>query len=381
MTNFMGIDNPLLDADSYKASQGVQYPPGTDYVYSYIESRGGEYDKTVFFGLQMYLKKYMTFRITKEMVDEATEWWTEHGEPFNRKPWDRVWQELDGILPLEIRAVPEGTVIDGKNALVTIVNTIPGIDFAQMVSFFETQLLRAIWYPTTIATNSYRIKQMLKAAFEESSDDPAGIAFKLHDFGARGVSSKESAGIGGLAHLVNFMGTDTMTANLYGREYYHERMAGFSIPAAEHSTVTSWGPKGQVKALQNMIKQFGKKDSLFASPIDSYDTWDYLENVVGACINDIETCGGTFVARPDSGDPFTVPVRTVEFLGSLYGYTVNSKGYKVLPRYLRVIQGDGITIYTIPIIIKNLLEAGWSIDNLAFGQGGGLLQMVNRDTQ
>lgn len=376
----LGINNPLLDMDSYKASQAIQYPPGTTQVYSYIESRGGELDETVFFGLQMWLKQFLSNPVDKYQVDEAVEEWNTHGEPFDRAPWDYVINKFGGFAPLDIRAVPEGMVVQNKNVLSTITNTDYDRRGAVLVSPFETAMLRAIWYPTTVASNSYYIKKLIRQYFDLTSDDPSGISFKLHDFGARGVSSKESAGLGGAGHLVSFLGTDTMTANQYVRKYYGEKMAGFSIPAGEHSTVTTWGRTGEVAYLKNMIAKFGKPGSIFACPIDSYDTWDFIDRVIGECIDDIKNCGGTFVARPDSGDPLTVPVRVIERLAEKYGYTINSKGYKVLPPYLRVIQGDGITIKTIPIILANLVRAGFSVDNIAFGMGGGMLQHVNRDT-
>ena len=387
MAKGLGINNPLLDADSYKASHAVQYPEGTQRVYSYIESRGGDYDRTVFFGLQMFLKKYMSKPITRAQVDEAEEVWTAHGEPFERTMWDYIVDVHGGHLPLEIRALPEGTVIKTKNVLLTVTNT--DEKCAAAVSFFETALLRAIWYPTTVATNSYRIKQVLRHYFNMTSDDPKQVEymampqpidFKLHDFGARGVSSKESAGIGGAAHLVNFRGSDTMTGILYCRQFYDEPMAAFSIPAGEHSTVTSYGRNGEVAYLANMIKQYGKPGAIFACPIDSYDTWDFLDRVLGENIEAIKASGAVYVARPDSGNPLTNPVEVVERLGALYGFTTNSKFFKVLPPYLRVIQGDGITVDTLPQILENLMNAGWSVDNIAFGMGGGLLQHVDRDT-
>ena len=228
--------NIILNTDSYKYSQYVQYPSGTEYIYSYIESRGGKFDETVFFGLQAFIKEYLTEPVTAEMIDEAEDIVVAHGEPFNREGWEYIVHEHKGILPVRIRAVPEGTVVPTKNVLVDIINTDPKCYW--LTSFLETALLRAVWYPSTVATNSREIKKVILDALERTGT-PADISFKLHDFGARGVSSLESAGIGGAAHLVNFMGTDTIEALLFARRYYYTDMAGFSVPASEHSISAS----------------------------------------------------------------------------------------------------------------------------------------------
>ena len=375
------FSNILLDCDSYKSSHHLQYPPGTTKVFSYIESRGGRFDRTVFFGLQMYLKRYLSQPITQEMVDDAAEFWAAHGEPFNREGWEYIVNVHGGRLPVVIKALREGTVVPTHNVLLTIENTDPACFW--LTSFLETALLRAVWYPTTVSTLSWHAKQIIRAALEKSSDAPEGqLPFKLHDFGARGVSSKESAGIGGAAHLVNFMGSDTVTGVLYAREFYGAQMAGFSIPAAEHSTITSWGRSREAQAYANMLRQFGKPGALFAVVSDSYDIMNAAREIWGGELRQVVMeSGSTLVVRPDSGDPLTVPVDVIEALGERFGYTINGKGYKVLPNCVRVIQGDGITVESLPKILANLLVRGWSADNIAFGMGGGLLQMVDRDTQ
>jgi nicotinamide phosphoribosyltransferase len=375
------LSNILLDVDSYKASHAYAYPPGTERVFSYIESRGGAFERAVFFGLQMYLKRYLSTRVTSQMVDQAALFWQAHGEPFYREGWDYIVEQHGGRLPVVIKAAPEGTVLPTKHALVTVENTDPKCFW--LTSFLETALLRAVWYPTTVATTSYHAKQLIRRALVQSSDDPAGqLPFKLHDFGARGVSSKESAGIGGAAHLVNFMGSDTVTGVLYANHYYNIAMSGFSIPAAEHSTVTSWGRSREADAYANMIQQFGKPGALVAVVSDSYDIMNAVREIWGNQLKQLVLdSGATLVVRPDSGDPLTMPIDVIDALGERFGYTVNSKGYRVLPSSVRVIQGDGITIDTLPKILDNLLHRGWSADNLAFGMGGGLLQQVNRDTQ
>jgi nicotinamide phosphoribosyltransferase len=372
--------NIILNTDSYKVSMWKQYPQGTEYVYSYVESRGGKFDRTVFFGLQMFLHEYLKKPITKEMIDEADEYWTAHGEPFNRQGWQYILKTYNGYLPVCIRAVPEGTVVPVGNVLLTIVNTDPKCFW--LTTWLETALLRAIWYPTTVATNSYMCKQAIKTAMETSSDTLDSLDYKLVDFGARGVSSFESAGIGRAAHLLNFRTTDTMTGVLFAKKYYAANMAGYSIPAAEHSTITSWGRDHEVDAYRNMIRQFAKPGATLAVVSDSYDIMNAVNNLWGEELRqEIIDSGATVIVRPDSGDPLTVPVEVVEALASKFGFTINSKGYKVLPNYIRVIQGDGIDVDSLPKILANLLAAGFSADNLSFGMGGGMLQHVNRDTQ
>lgn len=369
--------NILLNTDSYKASMFVQYPPNTTGVYSYIESRGGRFDNAVFFGLQAFIKEYLTNPITQGMIDEADAFWTSHGEPFNREGWQYVLDVHNGFLPVIIKAVPEGTVVPVKNALVTIENTDPKCFW--LTTWLETALLRAVWYPTTVASQSYAIKQTIRRYLEQTGDVGL-LSFRLHDFGARGVSSLESAAIGGAAHLVNFMGSDTVSGVLFAREFYNEPMAGFSIPAAEHSTVTSWGRENEVDAYRNMLKQFAKPGSLVAVVSDSYDIFNACENLWGDKLKqEVIDSEATVVIRPDSGDPETVVVKVMQILADKFGYTVNSKGYKVLNN-VRVIQGDGVNENSIKSILGHFQVLGFSADNIAFGMGGALLQQLDRDT-
>jgi len=367
----------LLNADSYKFSQFNQYPEGTEYIYSYIESRGGKYDETVFFGLQAFIKEYLTQPITWDDIDEAEAIILAHGEPFNREGWEYILNEHDGYLPVEIKAVPEGTVVPVYNVLVSIINTDPKCYW--LTSFLETALLRAVWYPTTVATNSREIKKVILDALERTGT-PGDIAFKLHDFGARGVSSLESAGIGGAAHLVNFMGTDTVEALLFARRYYGADMAGFSVPSMEHSTVTSWGRKGEVDSYRNMVKKNGKPGGIVSAVSDSYDIYEACRMWGTELKQDIIDSGATLVVRPDSGHPATVVFDCMCILADHFGYTTNEKGYDVLNN-VRILQGDGINIESIKEILELLEANDFSADNVVFGQGGALLQIVNRDDQ
>ena len=370
--------NIILNTDSYKVSMFKQYPVGTTGVYSYIESRGGRYDKTVFFGLQAFVKEYLLEPITQADIDCGDEILTAHGLPFNREGWEYILRVHGGYLPVVIRAVPEGTVVPVKNVLATIENTDPQAFW--LTTWLETALLRAVWYGTTVATQSKFIKNII-ADYLEKSGDPTTIGFKLHDFGPRGVSSLESSGIGGAAHLVNFMGTDNITGILYAREYYNAGIAGFSIPAAEHSTITSWGRDNEVKAYSNMVSQFGKSGTLLAVVSDSYDIYEACRMWGTELKQQVVESGATVVIRPDSGDPVEVLPKMFRILGETFGYTVNDKGYKVLNN-VRMLWGDGINQLIIRSILGVVVDMnGWSADNLAFGMGGALLQQLDRDTQ
>ena len=375
--------NLILDSDSYKTSHWLQLPNSSDFktsnIFSYLESRGGKYPETIFFGLQYLLKEYLSKPVTMENVEEAKEIAALHGVPFNYDGWKYIVEQLGGKIPVRIRAVPEGTKVPNQNVLMTCESTDPNVPW--ITTYIETLLMRT-WYPITVCTQSYTIKQLILKYLTKTSEDPqAEIAFKLHDFGCRGVSSYESAAWGGASHLVNFMGTDTLPALMMARNYYHEPMAGYSIPAAEHSTITSWGRENEVEAYRNMLKQYGGEGKILAVVSDSYDIYNACENIWGGELKQqVIDSGATVVIRPDSGHPATVVHNCLELLGSKFGYVVNSKGYKVLNN-VRVIQGDGVCYDSILEILEVATQQGWSATNIAFGMGGALLQQVNRDTQ
>jgi nicotinamide phosphoribosyltransferase len=375
-----GFENLILLTDSYKVTHHRQYPPQTESVFSYFESRGGEFSSTVFFGLQYYLKKYLAGRVVQpEQIDEAEELFAQHfaGDKtlFNRAGWEHIVNKHDGRLPISIRAVPEGSAIPVSNVLMTIENTDPACYW--LTNYLETLLVQ-VWYGSTVATQSREMKKTILDSLEETGS-PELIDFKLHDFGFRGVSSVETAGVGGAAHLVNFRGTDTVAGLIVARDYYNCEMAGFSIPAAEHSTQTSWGADHEVDAMRNMLHQF--PTGLVAVVSDSYDIFNACRNLWGEELKaDVLNRDGVLVVRPDSGDPPEIVCKVLETLDEAFGNETNDKGFKVLHPKVRVIQGDGIDRAMLSRILETTTAAEWSTDNIAFGSGGGLLQKLNRDT-
>lgn len=374
------LNNICWLSDSYKVSHWKQYPAGTKKVYSYFEPRtGAKFDKTVFFGLQYFLMEYLEGQVvTKDKIDEAEELFNSHfgGKVFHRTGWERILNKFGGRLPIEIKACPEGTIVDSSNVLMTVENTDP--ESFWLTNYLETLLVQ-VWYPSTVATQSRAMKQVL-LSYLEKTGDPSLINFKLHDFGFRGVTCPEQAAIGGAAHLINFLGTDTVPGLVLAKRFYNEFMAGFSIPASEHSTITSWLKEHEVDACRNMLEQY--PEGLVACVSDSYDIFNCCANIWGGALKEqILARNGTLVVRPDSGYPPEIVVKVLDILGEKFGYTINSKNYKVLDPHVRVIQGDGIDFAMLDLILSAMEKSGWSADNVAFGSGGGLLQKLNRDTQ
>jgi len=371
----MNRNNTLItQTDSYKVSHWLQFPSGMEGSYYYIEARGGA-DNVLFFGLQALLKKILTQLPTKEEIYEAEKFWNAHGLPFNTQGWLELSRL--GYYPLEIKAVEEGKLVKTKQVQVTIEST--DERFAWLPGWLETRLLQ-LWYPTTVCTKSFEMKKVIMKYLKKTGT-PEDILFKLHDFGYRGVSSEESAEIGAMAHLVNFMGTDTVAGIFAAMEYYKAAMAGFSIPAAEHSTMTSWGRENESLAYKNMLDQFATPGSIVAVVSDSYNIYEAIKNIWGKELKQqVIDSGATIVIRPDSGDPMFMVKSCLELLDEAFGHTVNAKGYKVLNN-VRVIQGDGISgPGDVESILQYSTHFGYSADNVAFGMGGGLLQQVNRDT-
>ncbi len=381
--------NLATEGDSYKWSHWNQYPEGTTRMMSYFESRGGEFAECTLFGLQYVLHNYIAKPLSMGDVEEARAFARAHGESFNEEGWRYICEKYDGRLPVRIRAIEEGTVVPTGNVLLTIECDDPMCFW--VVSWLETMLVR-LWYPSTVATTSRESKKILKKYLQLSADDPAAeIPFKLHDFGSRGVATLEQARLGGAAHLLSFMGSDTLEGIRMANHYYDCEMAGFSIPASEHSTVSMWGREREYEMFERYVDTYLTQANapegvplLAACVSDTYDIFAATNAwSSGALKKKIEASGGTLVIRPDSGDPLEVLPKMFEILERNLGaeVTTNTKGFKVLPLYLRVIQGDGIDMNSMEQILKCLTDLGWSASNIAFGSGGGLLQKVNRDTQ
>lgn len=378
--------NLILDSDSYKVSHKA-LSPDIEGAYSYFESRGGAFDYTVFFGLQALLQQYLAGEVvTQAKLDEAERVISAHmpgNDFFNREGWQHIIDDHGGRLPLRIKAVPEGSVIPTSNILMSVESTCSRC--AWVVNYTETFLSR-VWYPCTVATLSRTTKETINQYWVETVGHTDGTAFSHHDFGSRGVSSAESAAIGGAAHLVIAKGTDTMVALPFLLEHYAADLddLAFSIPASEHSCATALGPDGEADVLAAMLDRV--PTGLISVVADSYDVYHFVDHLVGERFKEkILARDGTLIVRPDSvtdlhPNPADEMVWILESLWKNFGGTTNELGYRVLNPKVAAIWGDGLDKEGIRSILEAMKSAGFAASNCAFGQGGGLLQRVDRDT-
>lgn len=380
----MKRENLILLADAYKYAHHKFYYPGTTKIYSYLESRGGMFDETIFFGLQYFLKEYLQGpAFTQHDLDEADDFLQQvfgRNDVFGKEKFQYILDKYNGHLPVKIKAVAEGIAVPTSNVLMTIENTDP--ECYWLTNFLETLLVQ-VWYPCTVATLSNQIKKVVAQFYNETATEGAetGIDFVLNDFGFRGVSSVESAKIGGAAHLINFSGSDNLAGSGMAINYYDaQKVYGLSIPATEHSICTLLGREGELEIFKHVLRSF--PTGTIACVSDSFNIFKACREYWGGELKEeILNRQGTLVIRPDSGDPIMTLLKVFEILFETFGFTTNNKGYKVLPPQVRVIQGDSVN-YAEIINIYNILKAnGISAENLVLGMGGALLQKVDRDTQ
>lgn len=387
--------NLLLATDAYKFGGHLQqYPEGTNKIYSYLIARSDKkLPQTVFFGLQYYLKEYLSTPVTHADVDEAIKY---RKMVLGECPDDitQAWRKLAdlGYLPLEIKAVEEGQIMPVKNVLMTITNTHP--DFYWLPNMMESLLLK-VWNTITVASYSKKLKNLVHKYSDATSDSTFLNPFLVHDFGYRGVSSEETAALSGAAHLVNFLGTDTIPAVKLINEYYKpttDAPLGLSVPASEHSVMTAYGQENELDAFKHMLKTY--PTGIVSIVSDSFNLWNVLTNFTEELRSEIENRDGKVVFRPDSGNPEYIicgdpsaPDGSPENKGALrildekFGNTINSKGYKEINSKVGLIYGDGMYFERYERILNNLKEMGYANTNLVIGVGGLLLQQHSRDDQ
>jgi nicotinamide phosphoribosyltransferase len=386
--------NILLATDCYKLGHMEQYKPGVNKVYSYLTARSDKnFDKTVFFGLQYYLERYLSQPITHEMGEELLEY-RKRILGSNSPEVERKIRALCdlGYWPLEIKAVPEGTIMPVKNVLMTISNTLP--DFHWTVGFVESILLK-VWYSITVASCVHKYRTLVDSAFEKTVDDDMMFLkdFTVHDFGYRGDTSEEGAALSGAAHLLSFKGSDTVPAFPFLVEYYDAGIDDpvmFSVPASEHSVMCSFGREDELAAFEHMLDLY--PTGIVSIVSDTFNVYRVLTEFAEKLKTRILARDGKVVFRPDSGNPEYIICGNpdaeegslewkgaIRLLDEMFGSTVNSKGYKVLNPKVGLIYGDGMYFERYERTLTRLQEMGYAASNLVIGVGG-ILRNHSRDT-
>jgi nicotinamide phosphoribosyltransferase len=379
--------NMVLAADSYKFSHPFSYPKNISGLFSYIEARTHGAHIMIPAGFEATLQRYLSVPITMEDIDEAEAFMKRHGEPFARNVWEHVLTKYHGYLPVIIRAVPEGTPVKSSNIMVSImcVDELVAENIFWLASFLETFLLRAVWYPTTLATNDYESKLEIKRFYKIAGEDLAGIDFAVHCFGARGTTCHEQAEIAGV-HAFMYKGSDTVEGIRYVNHYYDCEMAAFSVPATEHSVATSFGltSEDEVRYIDHQLTAFAKQGAIISLVADSKDTSRFVDHICTTFHDRIvdlhERLGVKVVVRPDSGDPLEIVPMILDKLAKAFPTTRTVHGYIKLYGGVGILQGDGVDTMLIKTLLGNIMARNYSPANIIFGSGGALLQKVNRDT-
>lgn len=387
-------NNPLLATDVYKMSHMEMYCPNTTKVYSYLTARSDKtFDKTVFFGLQYYLKEYLSVPLTLSMGEEFLKY-RKMILGSNSELVEQQIRELCllGYFPLEIKAVEEGTVMPVKNVLMTMTNTDP--KFYWVVGFVESLILK-LWYSITVASCCYKYRTLVDKAFEETVTEDLMFLkdFTVHDFGYRGDASEEGAAISGAAHLISFCGSDTVPALPFVEHYYKADTNGLvmaSVPASEHSVMCSFGRDNEFGAFENMLTLY--PSGIVSIVSDTFDVYRVLTEFAERLKPTILERDGKVVFRPDSGNPEYIICGdpsalegsnewkgAIRLLDEMFGSSINEKGYKVLNPKVGLIYGDGLYLERYQRTLDKLKEMGYAACNLVIGVGG-ILRNHSRDT-
>lgn len=394
------INNPIFMLDGYKLDHRRQYPQNTTSVYSNFTPRGSripDQKEIIFFGLQYFLDEYMTRRMNahffnqpKDNVISEYRQMTESYLGPNGIGTDHIAALHDlGYVPLEFRALPEGSMCPLRVPCLTVENTHP--DFYWMTNYFETILSTVLWKACTSATTAARYRKLLNAYAKKTGGSLEFVPWQGHDFSMRGMAGLEDAMLSGAGHLTSFTGTDTIPAMGFLARYYDATgLVGGSVPATEHSVMCAGGKETEINTLERLLDLY--PSGILSVVSDTWDFWKVLTSYSVILKQKIMARNGKLVFRPDSGDPVKIicgdpesdvpHVRkgAVETLWEIYGGTVNSAGFKELDPHVGLIYGDAITYERANEILQRLAAKGFASTNVVFGIGSFTYVYVTRDT-
>ena len=397
--------NPLTLIDFYKADHRRQYPDGTELVYSNLTPRNSRVEganEVIFFGLQYFVREYL-----------IRQW---NDGFFNQPKADvlaRYQRRMDtslgpgaidvahigalhdlGYLPLEIKAVPEGTAVPLKVAMLTMVNTHP--DFFWLTNYLETLISCVLWKPCTSATTARTYRRVFDQYADETVGNRAFVSWQGHDFSMRGMSGVEDAVMSAAGHLLSFTGTDSVPAIDFLETYYgadaDTELIGGSVPATEHSVMCMGLKDSEIATFKRLISTVYPA-GVVSIVSDTWDFWRVITEFLPQLKADILARDGKVVIRPDSGDPVKIICGdpdaepgspafrgAVECLWETFGGTTTAQGYKLLDSHIGLIYGDSITTERQGKILAQLKQKGFASFNVVLGIGSFTYEYVTRDT-
>ena len=404
--------NAINLTDGYKLDHRRQYPSNTTLVYSNWTPRSSRIqgiNKVVFFGLQYFIKKYLIEEFDKSFFskpkEEVVKQYQRRINAYlgNNSVGTKHIEDLHdlGYLPIEIKALSEGSMIDLKIPMLTVKNTHP--DFFWLVNYFETIISATIWMPCTSATIALQYRKLLTKYANETGGDLNFVPFQGHDFSFRGMAGLEAAMMSGAGHLLSFSGTDTLPAIDFLEEYYNadceKELIGMSVPATEHSVMCSGTKDDEIGTFNRLITEI-YPTGIISIVSDTWVFWKVVTEYLPTLKDVIMSRDGKVVIRPDSGDPVDIICGTmlpkdpdylarknsseekglIECLWDTFGGTINEQGFKVLDPHIGAIYGDSITLDRCKEICKRLKDKGFASTNIVFGIGSYSYQYQTRDT-
>lgn len=408
----------MVQTDSYKLSHKGFMNEGTEVIYSNFTPRSSKHfpvpaedftGKVVVFGLQhtivdfliedmnqnffsvsedvavLYLKELFDAYLGKDSVDTA------HFRELHQL----------GYLPIEIKALPEGTLAPVKVPMYTIKNT--NKRFAWLTNYLETVMSCESWKAPTVATLIYHYRLLVNHWAIATTGSTAGTEFQLHDFSMRGMSNRFDAAKCGSAFLLSSNGTDNVpaipfVARYYDADYKNEFIAT-SVPASEHSLAsTGTAVEGELATIKRWITE-SYPTGIVSVISDTFDFWKVITEYASELKDDILNRGvnelglAKVVFRPDSGNPADIicgdpnapegsPAYkgAVECLWEIFGGTVTAQGFRVLHERIGLIYGDSMTYPIIKDICERLAAKGFASTNCVFGVGSYTMQYLTRDS-
>ena len=443
--------NPLLLSDSYKLTHKEQYPKNTEYVYSNITARASrmkDIDKVITFGLQYFIKEYLIRRFNEDFFDRPKGEVIQELENFFARYMPDVkldmakYEDLHdlGYLPLSIKSLPEGTRCPIGVPYCTIINT--HSDFYWLTNFIETIMQNVMWNPLTCATIADQYRKLLNSYADTTCDNRDHVAFQAHNFSMRGMSSFESSLTTDAAHLLSFVGSDTVPGQFFLEEYYNadlqNELVSCSVPATEHSVQCAGGKANERETFKRLITET-YPNGIVSIVSDTWDLWKVLTEIAPSLEEEIEARDGKVVFRPDTGNPIKIicgyfvedfhghseellaksksspwlqsflpclddetdALRTtdgkcfdlsfnelsihevkgaIEILADKFGTTTNEAEYQELNPKVGLIYGDSITLERCEAICSQLEAKGYASNNVVFGVGSFTYQYNTRDT-